>query len=160
MLNKTTTTKFNVGDIVTIASDYKEFAKLEIAQPQIQVYYVMSVNTDGTITLAGVFPNIPAKHIEGVSIESVLAKQIYYVPELQARHYVPGKVKQQEDIYSRQPFTKTMEEKYKGTQLWQDLLGKNLCFVHELQHWFEKRYGYSKICINQFWGMRKPLQLL
>ena len=74
----TTTTKFNVDDIVTIARDYKEFANLDIAQPQIQVYSVMSVNADGTITLAGVFSDIPANYVVGVPIESELAKQIYY----------------------------------------------------------------------------------
>ena len=70
----TTTTKFNVNDIVTIARDYKEFANLDIAQPQIQVYSVMSVNADGTITLAGVFSDIPANYVIGVPIESELAK--------------------------------------------------------------------------------------
>ena len=32
--------------------DYAEFAKLDIAQPQIQVYSGVSVNADRTITLA------------------------------------------------------------------------------------------------------------
>ena len=59
-MTHTTTSKFNVDDIVTIARDYKEFANLDIAQPQIQVYSVMSVNADGTITLSGVFSDIPA----------------------------------------------------------------------------------------------------
>jgi repressor of nif and glnA expression len=68
MTNKTTTTKFNVSDIVTIASDYAEFAKLDIAQPQILVYSVMSVNTDGTITLAGIFSDIPTKYVVGVPV--------------------------------------------------------------------------------------------
>ncbi len=65
-MTHTTRFKFNVNDIVTIASDYKEFAKLDIAQPQIQVYSVMSVNADGTITLAGVFSDIPANYVVGV----------------------------------------------------------------------------------------------
>ena len=112
MINKTTTSKFNVGDIVTIARDYKEFAQLDIAQPQIQVYSVMSVNADCTITLAGVFSDIPAEYVVGVPIEGELSMQIYYAPELQARHYVLGKVKQQEDIYSRPQFMTTLSERY------------------------------------------------
>ena len=70
--------KFNVGDIVTIAKDYKDSANLDFAQPQVHVYSVRIVNADGTITLAGVFDDIPAKYIEGVSIDSELSKQIYY----------------------------------------------------------------------------------
>ncbi|MBQ6200650.1 MAG: hypothetical protein IJK50_04340 [Prevotella sp.] len=77
-MTQTTTFKFNVDDIVTIASDYTDFARLDIAQPQIQVYSVMSINADGTITLAGVLSDIPAKYVVGVPIESELAKQIYY----------------------------------------------------------------------------------
>lgn len=96
-MTHTTRFKFNVNDIVTIASDYKEFAKLDIAQPQIQVYSVMSVNADGTITLAGVFSDIPANYVVGVPIESELAKQIYYDTN-HARPYEIGKVHLQEDI--------------------------------------------------------------
>ena len=66
MKKETSNSKFNVGDIVTIAKDYAEYANLDIAQPLIQVYSVMSVNTDGTITLAGVFSDIPAKYVVGV----------------------------------------------------------------------------------------------
>ena len=106
-MTHTTRFKFNVNDIVTIASDYKEFAKLDIAQPQIQVYSVMSVNADGTITLASVFSDIPANYVVGVPIESELAKQIYYDTN-HARPYEIGKIHLQEDVYSRPPFMVTM----------------------------------------------------
>ena len=158
MTNKTSTSKFNVGDIVTIASDYNEFAKLDIAQPQIQVYSVMSVNTDGTITLAGVFSDIPAKYVVGVPIESELAKQIYYDTN-HARPYEIGKVYLQEDVYSRPPFMVTMSERLLNTQLWMKMQAGKPHFVHELQHWLVEHYGYSRILVNQFWGMRKPLKI-
>jgi hypothetical protein len=116
-MTHTTTFKFNVNDIVTIARDYAAFAKLDIAQPQIQVYSVMSVNADGTITLAGVFSDIPANYVIGVPIESELAKQIYYDTN-HARPYEIGKVHLQEDIYSRPPFTATMEERLRNTPIW------------------------------------------
>ncbi len=157
MINKTTTSKFNVGDIVTIARDYKEFAQLDIAQPQIQVYSVMSVNADRTITLAGVFSDIPAEYVVGVPIEGELSMQIYYAPELQARHYVLGKVKQQEDIYSRPQFMTTLSERFHDTCLLEKMQAAEFHFVHELQHWLKVHYGYSRICINQFFGMRKPI---
>ena len=157
-MTHTTTSKFNVDDIVTIASDYKEFAKLDIAQPQIQVYSVMSVNTDGTISLAGVFPDIPAKHIEGVPIGSELAKQIYYDTN-HARPYEIGIVHLQEDIYSRPPFTATMEERLHNTPIWKKMQAEEFHYVHELQHWLVEHIGYSRICVNQFWGMRRPLEI-
>ena len=143
-MTHTTRFKFNVNDIVTIASDYKEFAKLDIAQPQIQVYSVMSVNADGTITLAGVFSDIPANYVVGVPIESELAKQIYYDTN-HARPYEIGKVHLQEDIYSRPPFTATMEERLRNTPIWKKCKQKNS--------------GYSRICVNQFWGMRRPIEI-
>ena len=156
MTDKSTTTKFNVSDIVTIASDYAEFAKLDIAQPQIQVYSVMSVNADGTITLAGVFSNIPAKYVVGVPIESKLAKQIYYDTN-HVRPYEIGKMYLQEDVYSRPPFMVTMSGRLHNTQLWMKMQAEEFHFVHELQHWLVEHYGCSRICVNHFWGQKKPL---
>lgn len=158
MYNEATTSQFNVGDIVTIAGDYKKLANLDIAQPQIHVYSVMSVNADGTITLSGVFSDIPAKHVVGVPIKSELAKQIYYDVN-QARQYEPGKVYLQEDIYSRQPFMITMTERLRNTPMWEQMQAEEFFFVHELQHWLIKHYGFSRICVNQFWGMTKPLKV-
>ena len=157
MTNKTTT-QFNVSDIVTIASDYKEFAKLDIAQPQIQVYSVMSVNADETLSLAGVFSDIPTEFIESVPIESELAKQIYYDTN-HARPYEPGKVYQHEDAYSRQPFMITIAERLGNTLLWKKMQAEEFHYVHELQHWLIEHIGYSRICVNQFWGLRRPLEI-
>ena len=157
-MTHTTRFKFNVNDIVTIASDYKEFAKLDIALPQIQVYSVMSVNTDGTITLAGVFSDIPANYVIGVPIESELAKQIYYDTN-HVRHYEIGKMYLQEDIYSRPPFTATMEERLRNTPIWKKMQAEEFHYVHELQHWLVEHIGYSRICVNQFWGMRRPIEI-
>lgn len=154
----TTTTKFNVDDIVTIARDYKEFANLDIAQPQIQVYSVMSVNADGTITLAGVFSDIPANYVIGVPIESELAKQIYYDTN-HVRPYEIGKMYLQEDIYSRSHFTATMEERLHNTPIWKKMQAEEFHYVHELQHWLVEHIGYSRIFVNQFWGMRRPLEI-
>ena len=157
-MTHTTRFKFNVNDIVTIASDYKEFSKLDIAQPQIQVYSVMSVNADGTITLAGVFSDIPANYVVGVPIESELAKQIYYDTN-HARPYEIGKVYLQEDVYSRPPFMVTMSERLHNTQLWMKIQAEEFHYVHELQHWLVEHIGYSRIFVNQFWGMRRPLEI-
>lgn len=157
MTNKTTT-QFNVSDIVTISESYKEFANLDITQPQIQVYHVMSVNADGTITLGGVFSDIPIEHIKSVPIESELAKQIYYDTN-HARPYVPGRLFLQEDVYSRPPFMKTMEERFGNTPLWDMMQAEEFHFVHELQHWLEEHIGYSRICANHFWGHRKPIEV-
>ena len=154
----TTTTKFNVDDIVTIARDYKEFANLDIAQPQIHVYSVMSVKADGTITLTGVFSDIPAKYVVGVPIDSELAKQIYYDTN-HARPYEIGKVYLHENVYSRPPFMDTMSERLHNTQLWMKMQAEEFHFVHELQHWLVEHYGYSRILVNQFWGIRKPLEI-
>ena len=154
----TRTSKFNVDDIVTIARDYKEFANLDIAQPQIQVYSVMSVNADGTITLSGVFSDIPAKYVIGVPIESELAKQIYYDTN-HARPYEIGKVHLQEDSYSRPPFTATMEERLRNTPIWKKMQAEEFHYVHELQNWLVEHIGYSRICVNQFWGMRRPIEI-
>ena len=155
-MTHTTTFKFNANDIVTIARDYAKFANLDIAQPQIQVYSVMSVNTDGTITLAGVFSDIPTKYVVGVPIESELAKQIYYDTN-HARPYEIGKVYLQEDVYSRPPFMVTMSERLLNTQLWMKMQAGEFHFVHELQHWLVEHYGCSRICVNHFWGQKKPL---
>lgn len=154
-MTHTTRFKFNVNDIVTIASDYKEFAKLDIAQPQIQVYSVMSVNADGTITLAGVFSDIPANYVVGVPIESELAKQIYYDTN-HARPYEIGKVHLQEDVYSRPPFMVTMSERLHNTLLWMKMPTEEFHYVHELQHWLKEHYSFSRIFINQFFGKKKP----
>ena len=154
---KKTTTQFNVSDIVTISESYKEFANLDIAQPQIQVYHVMSVNADGTITLTGVFSDIPIEHIKAVTIESELAKQIYYDTN-HARPYVPDRVFLQEDVYSRLPFMKTMEEWFDNTPLWDMMQAEEFHFVHELQHFLIEHCGYSRILVNQFWGIRKPVR--
>lgn len=156
MTQKKSNLKFNVGDIVTISGEYKEFASLDINQPQIQVYYVMSINEDGTITLEGVWSDIPAKYIESVSIEGNLSMQIYYDTN-HARAYEVGKVHLLEDIYSRPHFMVTMQERFLGTEMWAELQAEGFMFVHELQHWLVERYGYSRIRINQFWGMRKPV---
>lgn len=158
MTNKSPNPKFITGDIVTIAKDYMDSAKLDFAQSQIRVYYVMAINTDGTIKLAGVWPDIPAKYIESVPIESELAKQIYY-NTVHARPYIPGKVYQQEDIYSRPPFMQTMAERFRNTPFWYKIQAEEFHFVHELQHWLLEHYGYSRICINQFWCMRRPLKI-
>lgn len=150
MTNKTTTPKFNVGDIVTISRDYEGFSKLDIAQEQFQVYYVMAANEDGTIKLAGVWPDIPIKYIEGVPIGSELAKQIYYDTN-HARPYEPGKIYPQEDISSRPPFMTAMEERLRNTPLWEQMQIADFRFVHELQHWLIDHMGSSRISINQFW---------
>ena len=154
MINNTTT-QFNVSDIVTISESYKEFANLDIAQPQIQVYHVMSVNADGTITLAGVFSDIPIEYIKAVPIESELAKQIYYDTN-HARPYVPGRLFLHEDVYFRPPFMKTMEERIGNTPLWGIMQAEEFHLVHDLQHFLIEHCGYSRILVNQFWGMRKP----
>ena len=156
METKAKSFKFNVYDIVTISRDYKKKANLVISQPQFQVYEVMAVNPDDTISLEGVWPNIPQQYIEGVPIKSNLVQQIFYDTN-HARHYEPGKIYEQDDIYSRPYFMKTMEERLRNTSLWEDLQAEDFFYVHELQHWLTKHYGYSWICINQFWGMRKPL---
>lgn len=156
-MNKTTSL-FRNGDIVTITRDYAEFEKLDISQSQIQVYSVMSINVDGTISLAGVWPDIPAKYIVGVPLESELSKQIYYDTN-HARPYVPGKLYLQEDIYSRPPFMTTMEERFRNTPMWEEMQAEAFRFVHELQHWIVNKYGYSRICINQFWGKRPPHEI-
>ena len=157
-MTKQLVSKFDVGDIVTIAKDYKDSVNLYFAQPQIHIYSVRAVNTDGTITLVGVWPDIPSKHIEGVPIESELAKQIYYDTN-HARPYVPGRLFLQEDVYSRPPFMVTMSERLHNTQLWMKMQAEEFHFVHELQHWLVEHYGYSRILVNQFWGMRKPLKI-
>lgn len=154
MTSKNETFKFNVGDIVTISRDYEGISKLDIAQPQIQVYSVMAVNSNGTIKLAGVWPDIPIKYIEGVPIESELARQIYYDTN-HARPYVPGKINPQEDVSLRQPFMNTMEERLGNTPLWEKMQVEEFHFVHELQHWLIDHMGASRIAINQFWSERK-----
>lgn len=157
MKNKTTTPQFNVGDIVTISSDYENFATLDITLSQIQVYPVKAINNDGTITLADVWADVPAQYIEGVPIHSELAKQIYY-DTVHARHYELGKVYLQEDIYSRPPFMVTMAERLRNSPLWEEIQSEDFHNVHELQHWLNEHIGYSRIHINQFWGMRKPIE--
>ena len=156
MTNKKSKTMFNVGDIVTISGDFKDFASLDFAQPQIQVYSVRAINTDGTITLSGVWPDIPVQYIVGVPIESELARQVYYDTN-HARPYVPGKIYPREDIYSRPPFMVTMEERFHNTTLWEKIQAEEFQYVHELQNWLLDHYGFCRICINQFWGMRKPI---
>lgn len=158
MTNKTETTKFNVGDIVTIAKDYKDSTNLDFAQPQIHVYHVKSINADGTITLAGVLNDIPAKYIEGVPIESELAKQIFYDTN-HARPYEPGKVYQHEDVYSRPPFMIKMAERLGNTPLWVKIQAEKFHYVHEMQHWLIEHVGTSRICVNQFFGKRKPREI-
>jgi len=155
MRNKKTTPKFNVDDIVTIAKDYKDSANLDFAQPQIHVYSVMAVNGDGTITLAGVWPNIPAKYIEGVPIESDLAKQIYYDTN-HARPYEPGKVYQHENVYSRSPFMVTIAKRFSNTPMWEKMQAEEFYYIHEMQHWLIEHCGFSRIYVNQFWRMNKP----
>jgi hypothetical protein len=150
--------KFNVGDIVTIAKDYKDSANLDFAQPQIHVYSIRVVNADGTITLNGVWPDILAKYIEGIPVESELAKQIYYDTN-HARPYEPGKVYQKEDVYSRPPFMITMAERLGNTPLWEKMQAEEFHYVHELQHWLMENMGASRICVNQFFGRRKPLEI-
>ena len=152
------TSKFNVGDIVTIAKDYKDSANLDFAQPQIHVYYVRTVNADGTITLAGVLNNIPAKFTKGVPIESELVKQIYYDTN-HARSYGPGKVYQHEDIYSRPSFMTTMAERLGNTPLWKKMQAEEFHYVHEMQHWLTEHMGCSRISVNQFFGRRKPVMV-
>jgi len=146
-----TTTKFNVGDIVTISSDYKDSAALDIAQPQIQVYSVSAINNDETIALAGVWADVPAQYIEGVPIHSELTKQIYF-DTVHARPYVPAEVYLQEDIYSRPPFMVTMAERLRNTPLWEEIQSEDFQYVHELQHWLMEHVGYSRIRINHFWS--------
>jgi len=153
MTKQTTTPKFNVGDIVTISSDYKNFATLDIRPSQIQVYPVKAINNDGTITLADVWADVQAQYIEGVPIHSELAKQIYY-DTVHARPYVPGKVYLQEDIYSRPPFMVTMAERLRNTPLWEEIQSEDFQYVHELQHWLMEHVGYSRIRINYFWSKR------
>jgi len=156
IMTKQTVLKFNVGDIVTIAKDYKDSANLDFAQPQIHVYSVRAVNADGTITLAGIWPDIPVKYIEGVPIEGYLSEQVYYDTN-HARPYVPGKIYPREDIYSRPPFMVTMEERFRNTKLWEKMKAEEFHYVHDLQNWLVENYGFCRICINQFWGMRKPV---
>ncbi len=156
MANKTTP-QFNVSDIVTISSDYKNFATLDITQSQIQVYSVKAINDDGTITLADVWADVPAQYIEGVPIHSKLAKQIYY-DIVHARPYVPGKVYLQEDIYSRPPFMITMAERLRNAPLWEEFQSEDFQYVHELQHWLIEHVGYSRIRINYFWS-KSPITI-
>lgn len=150
MANKTTPL-FNVGDIVTISSDYEDFATLDIRLSQIQVYPVKSIDNDGTITLADVWADVPAQYIEGVPIHSELAKQIYF-DTVHARPYVPAEVYLQEDIYSRPPFMVTMAERLRNTPLWEEIQSEDFQYVHELQHWLMEHVGYSRIRINHFWS--------
>lgn len=158
MTNKPTPQKFDVGDIVTIAKDYKDSANLDFAQPQIQVYSVRVVNAGCTITLSGVWPDIPSKYIEGVLIESELARQIYYDTN-HARPYVPGKTYPREDIYSRPPFMVTMAERFRNTPFGGKMQAEDFYYVHELQHWLIEHIGCSRICVNQFFGKRKPREI-
>lgn len=158
MIDKTTKFKFDVGDIVTIAKDYKDSMNLDFSQPQIHVYSVRAVNADGTITLAGVLNDIPAKYIEGVPIESELAKQIYYDTN-HARPYEPGKVYQHEDVYSRPSFMITMAERLGNTSLWKKMQAEEFHYVHELQRWLIEHVGCSRISVNQFFGKRKPREI-
>ena len=150
MANKTTPL-FNVGDIVTISSDYKNFATLDIRLSQIQVYPVKAIDNDGTITLADVWADVPAQYIEGVPIHSELAKQIYY-DTVHARPYEPCKVYLQEDISSRPPFMVTMAERLHNTPLWVEMHAEKFHYVHELQHWLIEHVGYSRIRVNHFWS--------
>ena len=150
--------KFNVDDIVTIAKDYKDSANLDFAQSQIFVYSVRAVNADGSITLAGVWPDVPAKYIEGVPLGSELVKQIYFDTN-HARPYVPGRAYPQEDIYSRPPFMVTMEKRFRNTPMWEKMQTEKFHYVHELQHWLVEHMGYSRICVNQFFGMREPRKI-
>lgn len=159
-MTKQTFSKFDVGNIVTISKDYKEFANLDFAQPQITVYYVRTINKDGTITLAGVWPDIPAQYIEGVPIECDLSGLgLVYYDTNHARPYVPGKIYPREDIYSRPPFMVTMEKRFRNTKLWEKMKAEEFHYVHELQNWLVDNYGFCRICINQFWGMRKPIRI-
>jgi hypothetical protein len=155
-MTKNITFKFNVGDIVTIAKFYRDSVNLDFAQPQIHVYYVRTVNADGTITLAGVINDIPAKYIEGVPLRSELTEQIYFDTNY-ARPYVPGKVYLHEDVYSRSPFMVTMEERFSNTPMWKKMQLEDFHYVHELQHWLIEHMGFSRICVNQFFGKRKPV---
>ena len=157
-MTKQLVSKFDVGDIVTIAKDYKDSVNLYFAQPQIHIYSVRAVNTDGTITLVGVWPDIPSKHIEGVPIESELARQVYYDTN-HARPYVLGKVYPREDIYSRPPFMATMEERFRNTTLWEKMQAEEFHYVHELQNWLIEHYVFCRISINPFWGIRKPIKV-
>lgn len=141
---------FKVGDIVTINPEYRESASLDFAQPQIHAHYVMSINDEGTIKLAGVYPDIPTEFVKAVPIDSTLAEQIYY-DTVHARPYVPGKVFPQEDVYSRPPFMVAMEKWLRGTYLWGYMQAEEFHYVHELQRWLVAHSCYSRIRINQFW---------
>lgn len=159
MANSNKTMQFKEGDIVTIAPDYRNKENLDDGQSVFSVFYIHSFNDDGTIQLAGVWPAVPAEYVEGVPIESKLAKQICYVPNLQVRHYEIGKVKSQEDIYSRPPFMTALKEDLRNSLEWDEMKSKDFHFVHELQHWLEELFGHSNVEINAFYGKRKPVQL-
>lgn len=146
-----TNRKLDVGDIVTIAKDYKDSANLDFAQSQIHVYSVMAINADGTITLAGVWPDIPDKYIEGVPLYSELAKQIYYDKTFLGRRYEVGNVRNVENISARKPFMIIIEENMRSTPLWEAIKSGKFRFVHELQQWIEKNIAHDRIKINQFW---------
>lgn len=158
MTNQTKASKFNAADIVTISTDYKNYATLDFAQPLINVYSVRAINNDGTIALVGVWPNIPVEYVKGVSVNSELVKQIYYNMN-QTRLYVPGKVYQHEDIYSRPSFLTTMKERFSDTPMWEEMQKEEFHYVHEMQHWLIEHVGCSRICVNQFFGMRKPREI-
>ena len=151
MADNKTSIKFQEGDIITISPEFRSSINAYLSQPDIQVYEVMANNDDGTIKLAGVLTDIPAKYVEAVPLESEHCQQIYYDNIFLGRAYEVGKVRDVEDISARRPFMTTIEESMRNTPLWEAIQRGEFCFVHELQHWIEKNVAHDRIRINQFW---------
>lgn len=149
--NNTSLFIFQKGDIVTISPDYRSSLNAYLSQPDFKVYEVMNINENGTIRLAGVLTDIPAKYVEGVPLESELTQQLYYDNFLLGRSYEIGNVRDVEEISARQPLMTTIEKNMRNTPLWEAIQSGEFRFIHELQHWTEKNVGPHRIRINQFW---------
>jgi hypothetical protein len=107
MADNKTSIKFQEGDIITISPEFRSSINAYLSQPD---YEVMANNDDGTIKLAGVLTDIPAKYVEAVPLESEHCQQIYYDNIFLGRAYEVGKVRDVEDISARRPFMTTIEE--------------------------------------------------
>jgi hypothetical protein len=138
---------FKKGDIVCLK--HPEFYKKndDVFGYGINLYEIVSMR-ENTVRLAGVDKDVPQSELLPVRVDGVEDRWIYYDPIIAASIVFPGEpIPMHHTDYSY--YMDAFERNYEGNRTLNELVRKeHLVYVHEIQHYFRKKFHNDWLKIN------------
>lgn len=138
---------FRVGDIVRLRHPESYHKASDYYNNHINLYKICFM-WEKTVRLEGVEQEVPLVALLPVNVDGIEDRWIYYDPVIAASIVFPG---EEIPVYQRDYsyYLDAFEKYYDGKKTFKELVEKaHLLYVHEIQHFFRKKYNEDYLKIN------------